>query len=156
MITGELGVSLPALTARADELLVQLRSQSPVSDIEFPDPRATAALIRDTFAIGDVAALLPFLEAEVPVWNAEGAMLLAGRADALIMREGRVLGVLDWKSDVNPSPMVRSDYVSQLNEYMLVTGAIAGALVFMTTGEMIWLGDREALLAHLSPALPVT
>lgn len=149
VITGELEVSLTALTARADELLAQLRSQTPSSDIEWPDSGQAATLMCDTFASLDVATLLPFLEAEVPVWNADGAALLAGRVDALIMRDGRVLGVLDWKSDVNPSPKVKSDYLSQLNEYMSVTGAIAAALVFMTTREVIWMGDQEGLYAHL-------
>jgi len=153
VITGELEPNLPALTARAEELLAQLRSQSPVSDTELPDPGQAAALIRDTFAIADVADLRPFFEAEVAVWSAEGATLLAGRVDALIVREGRVLGVLDWKSDVNPSPKTKSDYVSQLGEYLSVTGAVAGALVFMTPGEVIWLGDREKLFAQVKSAL---
>jgi ATP-dependent exoDNAse (exonuclease V) beta subunit len=95
----------------------------------------------------DVAAVLPFLEAEVPVWNSDGAIRLAGRVDALILREGRVLGVLDWKSALKPSPEIKSHYVSQLDAYVAVTGAVAGAVVFMTSGELIWIGDREGLLA---------
>ena len=154
VITDELTVTLEALTVRAGELLIQLRSQLLGQEIEFPDPAQTATVIRDTLAIEDVHTLLPFLEAEVPVWNADGTMLLAGRADALILREGRVLGVLDWKSDVNPSPKVKSDYIAQLDEYVSVTGAIAGALVFMTSGELIWIGDREALLAQLTASRP--
>ncbi|MER9946225.1 UvrD-helicase domain-containing protein [Mesorhizobium sp. M0092] len=155
VIAGELVVSLEALTARADDLLAQLRSQLPGSEIEFPDAMEAATSIRDTLAIEDVATVLPFLEAEVPVWNADGATLLAGRVDALIVREGRVLGVLDWKSDVKPSLEVRSNYVSQLNEYVSVTGAVAGAVVFMTSGELIWIGNREGLLAQLKTAPPV-
>lgn len=152
VITGELTVTLEALTVRTGELLTQLRSQSLGQEIEFPDPAQAATLIRNTLAIEDVATLLPFLEAEVPVWSDDGAILLAGRMDALIVLEGRVLGVLDWKSDVNPSPKVKSDYVAQLDEYVSVTGAIAGALVFMTSGELIWIGDREELLAQLKTA----
>ena len=74
-----------------------------MADIEFPDVVQAATLIRDMLATGDVATLLPFLKAEVTVWSADGARLLAGRVDAVIMREGRVLGVLDGKSDINPS-----------------------------------------------------
>lgn len=76
--------------------------------------------------------------------------------DALIVRDGRVLGVLDWKSDVDPSPKVKLDYVAQLDEYVSVTGAIAGALVFMTTGELICIGDQEELLTQLKTAPPAT
>lgn len=154
VITDDLTVTLEALTARAGELLTQLRSQLVGQEIEFPDPAQAAPLIRDTLAIEDVATLLPSLEAEVPVWNADGAILLVGRVDALIVREGRVLGILDWKSDVNPSLKVKSDYVAQLNEYVSVTGAIAGALVFVTSGELIWAGDREGLLAQLKTVPP--
>jgi ATP-dependent exoDNAse (exonuclease V) beta subunit len=156
VITGELELSVPPLIARAEKLLAQLRSQSPDSDIEFPDPSQAATLIRDTFSIADVAALRPLLEAEVPVWSADGATLLAGRVDAMIVHEGRVLGVLDWKSDVNPSPKTKWDYASQLKEYLSVTGAIAGALVFMTSGELIWIGDREGLLEHFDVTVRFT
>ncbi|RWE64054.1 PD-(D/E)XK nuclease family protein, partial [Mesorhizobium sp.] len=155
VIAGELEVSLEALIARADELLAQLRSQSPPSDqIEFPDSVQAATTIRDTLAIRDVAKMMPFLEAEVPVWNADGATLLAGRVDALIVREGRVLGVLDWKSDLMPSPNLKSHYVSQVEAYVAVTGAVAGAVVFMTSGEVIWVGDRDGLLAQLVTTPP--
>lgn len=152
VIGGELVVTLEALTARADDLLAQLRSQLPGSEIEFPDAMQAATSIRDTLAIEDVATVLPFLEAEVPVWNADGATLLAGRVDALIVREGRVLGVLDWKSDVKASPEVKANYVSQLNQYVSVTGAVAGAVVFITSGELIWTGDRERLFTQLKTA----
>lgn len=154
VIAGELTVSLEAMTARADELLAELRAQLPGSKLEFPDAVQAATLIRDTLAIKDVSTVLPFLEAEVPVWNADGGTLLAGRVDALIVREGRVLGVLDWKSDVKPSPEIKSRYVSQLDTYVAVTGAVAGAVVFVTSGELIWIGDREGLLAQLTMAPP--
>ena len=96
--------------------------------------------------------MLPFLDAEVPVWNSDGATLLAGRVDALILHEAMVLGVLDWKSDLKPSPEIKSHYVSQLSEYLAVSGAGAGALVFMTSGEIVWIGDLERLLAQLNAA----
>lgn len=154
VIGGELAVTLEALRARAENLLAQLRSQLPGSGIEFPDAVQAATSVRDTLAIKDVATVLPFLEAEVPVWNADGATLLAGRVDALIVSKGRVLGVLDWKSDVMPSLEVKSHYVTQVNDYLVVTGAIAGAVVFMTTGELIWVGDRAGLLSQLTDVSP--
>ena len=86
------------------------------------------------------------------MWHADGQTLLAGRVDALIVREGRVLGVLDWKSDVMPSADIKSRYVAQVADYLAVTGAVAGAVVFMTTGEVLWIGDRKALLTQLVDA----
>jgi hypothetical protein len=120
--------------------------------MEMPDPTQVAACVRDIFSIGDVANVLPFLEAEVPVWHKDGQTLLAGRVDALIVREGKVLGVLDWKSDVMPSTDAKSQYVAQVADYLAITGAVAGAVVFMTTGELMWIGDRDALLAQLAGA----
>ncbi|WP_256754745.1 exodeoxyribonuclease V subunit beta [Mesorhizobium sp. Mes31] len=149
VIAGELEVSLEALTHRADELLTELRAQLPDSEVEFPNANQAAKSIRDTVAIGDVAAMLPFLVAEVPVWHSDGATLLAGRVDALIVRDGKVLGLLDWKSDTAPSPEIRSRYVTQVSDYLEITSAIAGAVVFMTTGELIWIGARDQLLTQL-------
>jgi ATP-dependent exoDNAse (exonuclease V) beta subunit len=77
-----------------------------------------AACVRDTLSIPDIAAVLPFVEAEVSVRHADGSTLLAGRVDALIVRDGRVLGVLDWKSDVAPSTEAKSRYVTQVTEYL--------------------------------------
>ncbi|MER8569071.1 UvrD-helicase domain-containing protein [Mesorhizobium sp. M0924] len=149
VIAGELEVSLEALTHRADELLTQLRAKLPGSEVGFPTADQAAKSIRDTVSIGDVAAMLPFLTAEVPVWGWDGSALLAGRVDAMIVRDGNVLGLLDWKSDAASSPEIRSRYVTQVSDYMEVTGAIAGAVVFMTTGELIWIGARDRLLTQL-------
>ena len=150
VIGGMLEMSIEALTARADELLPQLSAQLPSSEVALPTASQAAKSIRDTMAIGDVAAMLPFLEGEVPVWNSDGETLLAGRVDALIVRDGRVLGVLDWKSDAVPSPETKSRYVAQVSDYLSITGAIAGAVVFMTTGELLWVGDRDRLFTQLS------
>ncbi|MEO9230418.1 MAG: hypothetical protein ABI216_15950 [Devosia sp.] len=61
---------------------------------------------------------------------------MAGRVDAVILLEGKVLGVLDWKSDLKPSPKVKSHYVTQLDAYVAATGAVAGAVAFMASGEL--------------------
>lgn len=152
VITGEVPSTLEALRDRAEELLGQLMSQLPRTEIEMPDATQVAGCVQDTLSIGDIGKLLPFLEAEVPVWHADEQTLLAGRADALIVREGRVLGVIDWKSDVMPSTDITSRYLAQVADYLAVTKAVAGAVVFMTTGEVMWIGDREVLFTQLAGA----
>ena len=152
VFSGDLPCNLEALRDRAEKLLGQLISKLSGTELEMPDPTEVAACIRDIFSIEDVANVLPFLEAEVPVWHKDGQTLLAGRVDAMIVREGKVLGVLDWKSDVMPSTDVKSRYLSQVADYLAITGAVAGAVVFMTTGELVWIGDRDALLAQLAGA----
>jgi ATP-dependent exoDNAse (exonuclease V) beta subunit len=152
VFSGDLPCNLEVLRDRAEKLLGQLISKLPGAEMEMPDQTQVAACVRDIFSIGDVANVLPFLEAEVPVWHKDGQTLLAGRVDALIVREGKVLGVLDWKSDVMPSTDAKSQYVAQVADYLAITGAVAGAVVFMTTGELMWIGDRDALLAQLAGA----
>ncbi|UEM16720.1 hypothetical protein J4G43_022400 [Bradyrhizobium barranii subsp. barranii] len=64
--------------------------------------------------------------------------ILAGRADALAIRDGLVELAVDWKSDIDPTPAVRSMYAGQLRDYLMATGAASGALVFATIGEIVW------------------
>jgi ATP-dependent exoDNAse (exonuclease V) beta subunit len=55
----------------------------------------------------EISALRPELVPEFPVYgmigDAANQTALAGRADAIAVRAGRVSVVVDWKSDVAPS-----------------------------------------------------
>jgi hypothetical protein len=44
--------------------------------------------------------------------------------------------VLDWKSDVNPSPQAAAHYKSQVRSYRHMTGTPKGYVVFVTTGAV--------------------
>jgi hypothetical protein len=101
-----------------------------------PDEMAETAL--QALALPDIAALRPFLVPEMAVWATRGVDLVAGRADALAIRDGKIDVAIDWKSDVNPTPTVRKSYVGQLRDYLDATGAPRGALVFITLGEVVW------------------
>jgi CRISPR-associated exonuclease Cas4 len=72
--------------------------------------------------------------------DADGT-LVAGRADALSIVNGRVNAVVDWKSDVDPGPEERAAHARQLTTYMRITGALRGALVYLSRGEVVWV-DR--------------
>ena len=72
------------------------------------------------------------------MWASAEDGLIAGRADALAVRDGSIEVALDWKSDVDPSPSVRAGYVRQLRSYLAATGALRGAVVFMSLGEVVW------------------
>ena len=124
-----------------------------MTDVEAPDPAELVATTRSTLAIPDVATMLPYLEPEVSVWHESGETLLAGRADALAVRGEQVVGVIDWKSDIEPSPDTKTMYAGQISDYLEVTGAVAGAIVFMTRGEITWVGDRQQLFERLATAL---
>jgi hypothetical protein len=110
-----------------------------------PDPIEMAKTALATLGISEVAALRPFLTPELPVWGEIGAAaFLSGRADAVAIQDGKITAVLDWKSDVAPSQEDRAAYMGQLTEYLELTGAPTGALVFMTLREIVWVDKTPA------------
>jgi hypothetical protein len=88
----------------------------------------------------------PFLLPEVAVWASADGVLVAGRADALAIRDGRVEVAVDWKSDINPSSAVRKRYVAQLRDYLEATGAKRGMLAFLSLGEITWVENPTSSL----------
>ncbi|WP_417774116.1 hypothetical protein, partial [Stappia sp.] len=50
---------------------------------------------------------------------------------------GRPTVVVDWKSDVQPSPAMIDHYRAQVGAYLDMTSADRGMIVFMTSGEII-------------------
>jgi hypothetical protein len=80
------------------------------------------------------------IHTEVPIWsNSEGGTLTAGRADAVAVQGNVLHAVLDWKSDVSPSPDDRSHHIAQPKDYVDAIGAPKGAIVYMTLGEVVWI-----------------
>ena len=91
--------------------------------------------------MAEIEAIKPYLVPELAVWPSAEDVLVAGRADALAVKGERVEAVIDWKSDVDVTPTVRAGYVHQLQRYLSATGASRGALVFMSLGEIVWVGQ---------------
>jgi hypothetical protein len=50
--------------------------------------------------------------------------------------------VIDWKTDVDPSPLQIGLYREQLHDYLAATGAAEGLLVFVTTGQLVWVRTK--------------
>jgi hypothetical protein len=86
----------------------------------------------------EIAALRERLTPEWPVYALleEGLKprALAGRIDAVACAEV----VVDWKSDVDPSDADIRLHAGQLEDYLRVTAAPRGALVYMTPGLVRW------------------
>ena len=60
-----------------------------------------------------------------------------GVADAVALDEaGKFRWVIDWKSDVEPSPTQKERYRGQLRDYLRATEADAGLIVYMTLGQV--------------------
>src|SRR6266566_995895 len=86
-----------------------------------------AATAWRTLQLSDIATLRPRL---VPEWsiyamlgNAITPTALAGRIDAVVLEDGHVSVVLDWKSDIAPTDEDVRIHTGQLRDYLRVTGA---------------------------------
>ena len=137
LVTREASADPEALRARARMLLEQLAP----ADGRLPDPDEVAATALRAWRLPQVAGLRERLVAEFDVAghdHAEDATVLyAGVADAVALDEsGRATDVIDWKSDVNPRPVVLERYREQLRAYLRLAGAPTGWLVLATRGEV--------------------
>ena len=151
IIVGDLSPADAMLRGRAETLVGQLVSFTPGGEPDAPDSAELSRTVAAALAISDVERLLPYLVPEVAVWHDVGdGELLAGRADAFVVHDEQVLGVVDWKSDFAPRPEDKARYVAQISDYVRATGALAGAVVFVTTGEVVWVGDRPRLMGLLN------
>lgn len=137
LLTGELERFREDVTRRATELLVQLQSDD-LTDAARPDAMEMAEAALRTLALPELAPFLAQLVPEVPLWAANPPRYLAGRADAAAIEGARIALVIDWKSDVNPVAVAHNAHVAQLRDYLLVTGAEQGAIVYMSAAQVVW------------------
>jgi ATP-dependent exoDNAse (exonuclease V) beta subunit len=137
LLTGELEGLLDATTRRAAELFTQLQSTDG-TDAERPDPIEMAQTVLRTLALPELAPFLAQLVPEVPLWTANPPRFLAGRADAAAIEGEHIALVIDWKSDVNPAAAAHNAHVAQLRDYLRVTGAERGAIVYMSAAQVSW------------------
>jgi CRISPR-associated exonuclease Cas4 len=145
-LTGELEDRESLVASRAEELLGQLLTDADEQETR-PDPTEMARCALRALALPEIAELRPFLVPEVAIWASRDGVLVAGRADALAIRDGRVEVAVDWKSDINPSSAIRNRYAAQLRDYLLATGAKRGILAFLSLDEISWVENPAPLLA---------
>ncbi|MDG4875229.1 UvrD-helicase domain-containing protein [Mesorhizobium sp. WSM4935] len=138
LLTGELAEELDPSVNRARELLNQLVTDAN-DDEPQPDPHEMGAAALRGLALPHIPELRPHLVPEMAIWGRDQVSLIGGRADALAIIEDRVNAVIDWKSDVHPTPAAREAHVQQLRDYLAATGAMRGAIVYLTSGEIAWI-----------------
>ena len=149
VLTGETSETVPALVARAEALIRALGR--PVED----DPALglAAAELADCVARAlsrpEVAALRPNLLPEFPLYASTlteaGEEVTAGIADAIgFASDGTPQVVIDWKSDVDPTPETLEHYRAQIRAYLDMTGAERGFAVFVTSGIVVSVNRIEA------------
>ena len=100
-----------------------------------------ASTVHRALQLPDVAALRPRLQPEFRVYAGVQAgqkmSLTAGIADAVASDEkGRVEAVIDWKSDVDPTPGQIEIYRGQVRDYLAATGAQVGLVVLLTSNQV--------------------
>ncbi len=149
VLTGELQEDSPSVTTRASELL-QFMGRVAASDASMGlSPDELAACIARTLALPKVADLRPRLLAEFNVYGSrvetDREYATSGVADAIVFTEAGVPEVvIDWKSDVEPTPATIDHYRSQVGAYLDITGAREGFIVLMTSGEVISVAPKPA------------
>jgi ATP-dependent exoDNAse (exonuclease V) beta subunit len=115
---------------------------------ELPSKDEIAATAWKTLRLPEIAALRSELVSELPVYgmlgDAADRTALAGRADAIAVRDGHVSVVVDWKSDVAPTAEDVRVHAGQIRHYMAALDAARGALVYMTSGTVQWVEVNDA------------
>ena len=141
ILTGEVADAVQPLADRAASLLLELAIDTAESG-ELPSKDEIAATAWKTMRLPEIAALRSELVAELPVYGMLGGAAdqtaLAGRADAIAVRDAQVSVVVDWKSDVAPTAADVRAHAGQIRHYMAALNAARGALVYMTSGAVQW------------------
>ena len=142
VLTGETPETASALAARAATLIHSLGR--PVADDPARGlaPAELAGVVLRALALPAVAALRPGLTPEFPVYAStttdDHEEATAGIVDAIAFSpDGSPAVVIDWKTDVDPSPETLEHYRAQVRAYLDATGAARGLVVAVTSGTVL-------------------
>lgn len=141
VLTGETAEDSAALTDRARSLITALGRSAADAPSQGLAPGELAGCVTRTLALPEIAALRPALTPELPVYATalldEVEQATAGIVDAIALGpDGAPQVVIDWKSDVQPTPETIDHYRSQVQSYLDMTGAARGLIVLVTSGEI--------------------
>ena len=141
VLTGETPETAPELESRATFLIEELDLPVAGDPARGLTPSELAQCVVRSLAIPEVAALRPQLVPEVPVYSLESTeeaeFVTAGIADAIAFGpDGRAEVVVDWKSDIDPTPETLEHYAEQVRAYMEMTRAESGLIVAVTLGTV--------------------
>ena len=139
VLTGETAETLPDIIERAETLIRAL--DLPVVDDPANGlaPAELAGCVLRALSLPEVAALGPRLVPELPVYGSTETETheeaTAGIVDAIAFdADGAPPVVIDWKSDVDPSPETLEHYRAQVRAYLDMSGAERGMVVCVTSG----------------------
>ncbi len=149
VLTGETAEARLELVARAETLIRTLGLPVLDDPAQGLAPAEIAGCVLRALSLPQVAALRPGLVPEYTVYgSSEGDTheeATAGIVDAVFFGpDGTPEAVIDWKSDVNPSPETLEHYRAQVGVYLEVTGAEHGLVVLVTNGIVVSVNGKEA------------
>ena len=141
VLTGETPETAPELETRATFLIEELDLPVAEDPAQGLTPGEFSQCVVRSLAIPEVAALRPGLVPEVPVYSLESTeeaeLVTVGIADAIAFGpDGTAEVVVDWKSDVDPTPETLEHYAEQVRAYMEMTRARKGLIVALTPGTV--------------------
>jgi ATP-dependent exoDNAse (exonuclease V) beta subunit len=142
VLTGETADYAAALAERARQLIPMLGKLAVDDPARGLSPVELADCVARTLALPEIAQLRPTLTPEFPVYAsvlADGTERASvGIADAISFGpDGKPQVVVDWKSDLQPSPETIDHYRDQVRTYLEMTGAERGLIVLMTSGKVL-------------------
>ena len=142
VLLGEVVDNPASLVTRAFELITQL-GREPEADAAIGlSANELGEVVAKTLALPEIVAMRPRLIPELPVYGRRSEddveIAVGGVVDALCLgADGDPEVVIDWKSDVNPCATTVEHYCSQVRQYLDITGALRGLIVFVTTGQIV-------------------
>lgn len=142
VLTGETPDDVESLTERAQELIAAIGRPAADDPAQGLSPAELAGSVARTLALPEIAELRPTLAPEFPVYASafvdDLEQATAGIADAISFGpDGKPRVVIDWKSDVQPSPEIIEHYRAQVRNYLDMTGTERGLIVLVTSGEIL-------------------
>lgn len=142
VLTGETADDIASLTERASVLIGALGKPATDDPAAGLSPDELAGCVTRTLALPEIVELRPTLAPEYPVYAAAeidgGEQATAGITDATSFSpDGTPRVVIDWKSDVQPTPETIDHYRAQVRNYLDMTGTERGLIVLVTTGQVL-------------------
>ncbi len=142
VLTGETAEAQLELVARAETLIRALGLPVLDNPAEGLAPTEIAGCVLRVLSLPEIAALRPRLVPEFTVYSSSESdtheEATAGIVDAIVFGpDGTPETVIDWKSDVDPTPETVEHYRAQVRVYLEVTGAERGLVVLVTSGIVV-------------------
>ena len=142
VLTGEATDDAETLKERADALIRAIGREPVENPAQGLSPGEIAGCVLRTLALPEITELRPSLVAEFPVYSSsrsgEIEQVTVGVTDATgFGADGTANVVIDWKSDVHPTPEAVDHYRAQVRNYLAMTGTNRGLIVFVTSGTLV-------------------